>query len=128
MERGGYYFQKDGFSLNSTSLYRHLFVRNMDRQRMAEAAFSFNIRSNMKIAFLGNYQRIGLTEGYRFNMSSTSNPTNFIQGFDLAETSMEISWNIREKVMQLGTQRISKGTKWPRLVVKATKGWKGVYS
>jgi hypothetical protein len=42
MERGGYYFQKDGFSLNSTSLYRHLFIRNMDRQRLAEAAFSFN--------------------------------------------------------------------------------------
>jgi hypothetical protein len=52
----------------------------------------------------------------------------FIQNFDLAETSLEISWNIREKVMQLGTQRISKGTKWPRLVIKATKGWKGVFT
>lgn len=128
LERGGYYFQKDGFSLNLTSNYREFFVRNMDRQRLAEAAFSFIIRSNMKMALIGNYQRIGLTEGYRFNSALNANPVNFIQGFDLAETSLEISWNIREKVMQLGSQRISKGTKWPRLVLKATKGWKGVHT
>ncbi len=127
MERGGYYFQKDGFSLNSTSLYRHLFIRNMDRQRLAEAAFSFNVRSNMKFALIGNFQRISLTEGYRF-WHVAKNIGTYIQDFDLAETSLEVSWNIGEKVMQLGTQRISKGTKWPRLVVKATKGWKGVYS
>jgi hypothetical protein len=127
MERGGYYFQKDGFSLNSTSLYRHLFIRNMDRQRLAEAAFSFNVRSNMKFALIGNFQRISLTEGYRY-WYDAKNTGMYIQNFDLAETSVEISWNIREKVMQLGTQRISKGTKWPRLVIKATKGWKGVFT
>jgi len=127
MERGGYYFQKDGFSLNSTSLYRHLFIRNMDRQRLAEAAFSFNVRSNMKFALIGNFQRIDLTEDYRF-WHVSKNTGMYIQHFDLAETSLELSWNIKEKVMQLGTQRISKGTKWPRLVIKATKGWKGVYS
>ena len=128
MERGGYAFQKDGFSLNSTSLYRHLFIRNMDRQRLAEATFSFNVRSNMKFALIGNFQRIGLTEDYRFSSGSEEEPIKFVDEFDLAETSLELSWNIAEKVMQIGTQRISKGTKWPRLVIKATKGWRGIYT
>ncbi|MEY4605191.1 MAG: hypothetical protein RIT43_2483 [Bacteroidota bacterium] len=127
-ERGGYSFQKDGFSLNSTSLYRHLFIRNMDRQRLAEAVFSFNIRSNMKFSLIGNFQRISFTEGYRYYPSGNLLPNTFISECDLAETGLEISWNIAEKVMQLGEQRISKGTKWPRIVVKVTKGLKGVYS
>jgi hypothetical protein len=127
-ERGGYSFQKDGFSLNSTSYYRHLFIRNMDRQRLAEAAFSFNVRSNMKFSFFGNFQRISFTEGYEYNASGDLTPASFISSCDLAETGAEFSWNIAEKVMQLGTQRISKGTKWPRIVVKVSKGWKGFYS
>lgn len=127
-ERGGYSFQKDGFSLNSTSFYRHLFIRNMDRQRLAEAIFSFNVRSNMKFSLIGNFQRISFTEGYQFKSPIDLMITNNISGCDLAETGAEFSWNIAEKVMQLGTQRISKGTKWPRIVVKVKRGWKGFYT
>jgi hypothetical protein len=74
----------------------------------------------LKFAFIGNYQRVNHTEGYRFWLVSNNQGT-FIQNFNLAETALEMAWNIREKVMQLGNQRISKGTKWPRMVIKVTK-------
>jgi len=44
----------------------------------------------------------------------------------VAETSVEIQWNIREKVMLLGDQVFSEGTKFPRITMKIAKGWKGV--
>lgn len=125
LERGGYAFQKDAFTLNSTSLYRHFFIQNMERQRLGEIAFSGNIKSNMKLTLIGNYQRIWTTDGYFY-----SPPGDFVMSipkneFDLAETAVELTWNIREKVMQLGDQRVSKGTKFPKIMIKATRGWKG---
>ena len=46
--------------------------------------------------------------------------------FDIAETAIEFTWNIRERVMMVGDNRISKGTKFPKLRVKIAKGWKGI--
>ncbi len=124
-ERGGTSYQKDLFSLNSTSMYRHLFIKNMDKQRLGEMAFSGNINSNMKISLIGNYQRIWTTDGYNYTPPGDYVMVLPVSEFDLAETSLEFSWNIREKVMQLGNNRISKGTKFPKIKVKITKGWKG---
>ena len=47
IERGGYSFQKDGFTLNSTAISREFFIQNMDKQRLAEVSLSGNIKSNM---------------------------------------------------------------------------------
>lgn len=124
LERGGYAFQKDAFSLTSTSLYRHFFIQNMEQQRLGEVAFSGNIRSNMKIALIGNYQHVWSTKGYVFDAGATlSDKTNFF----IAETALEFTWNIREKVMMMGDNRISKGTNYPKIQVKIAKGWKGVF-
>lgn len=125
LERGGYTFQKDIFSLASTSSYRHFFIQNMERQRLGEIALSGNIKSNMKITLIGNYQRVWTTDNYTYTPPGDYTISEPLNEFDLAETSVEFVWNIREKVMQLGDQRISKGTKFPKLMVKATKGWKG---
>lgn len=118
IERGGFTFQKDVFTLNSTSVYRQFFIQNMERQRLGEIALSGNIRSNMKISLIANYQRIWYTGDYIYLPSTKTD-------IDLAETSIEYTWNIREKVMQLGNSRVSKGTKFPKIMFKATKGWKG---
>jgi hypothetical protein len=120
LERGGMAFQKDVFTLNSTSLYRHFFIKNMERQRLGEIALSGNVKSNMKLTLIGNYQRIWTTDEYDYYGFGSPRSE-----FDLAETSLEFTWNIREQVMQLGNNRISKGTKFPKIMVKATKGWKG---
>lgn len=120
LERGGMAFQKDVFTLNSTSLYRHFFIKNMERQRLGEIALSGNVKSNMKLTLIGNYQRIWTTDDFLYYGFGAPRSE-----FDLAETSLEFTWNIREQVMQLGNNRISKGTKFPKIMVKATKGWKG---
>ena len=124
IERGGYSFQKDGFTLNSTAISREFFIQNMDKQRLAEVSLSGNIKSNMKITLIGNYQRLWFTEGYAYNYTSN---TPAIQT-DIAETAVEFTWNIREKVMQLGNQRVSKGTKWPKIQFKAAHGWNGWFA
>lgn len=124
-ERGGAFYQKDAFSLNSTSMYRHLFIQNMDQQRLGEIAFSGNIKSNMKITLIGNYQRIWTTEDYEYYPPGDLTIVFPVSEFDLAETALEFNWNIREKVMQIGNTRVSKGTKFPKIKLKITKGWKG---
>ncbi len=126
LERGGTNFIKDAFNLNSTSVYRDLFITNMERQRLGEVAFSANVLPNLKMTLIGNYQRIWYTGGYQFypNGIATSFPLSDV---DLAETGIEFNWNIGEKVMLLGDKRISKGTKYPKIRVRAVKGWKGIF-
>ncbi|MCE2681540.1 MAG: DUF5686 family protein [Flavobacteriia bacterium] len=126
LERGGTNFIKDAFNLNSTSVYRDLFITNMERQRLGEVAFSANVLPNLKMTLLGNYQRIWFTGDYQFypNGIATAFP---LRDIDLAETGIEFNWNIGEKVMMLGNKRISKGTKYPKIRVRAVKGWKGIF-
>src|SRR5574343_145401 len=124
LERGGTDFQKDVFSLTSTSLYRHFFIQNMEQQRLAEIAFSGTIRSNMKITVLGNFQRIQTMKNYMYYPIQAQPETKF----DIAETAVEFTWNIRERVMMVGENRISKGTKFPKLRLKIAKGWTGFAS
>lgn len=120
-ERGGLDFSNDGFNLNSPSLMRHFFIQMMDKQRMAETSFSWNIRANIRLKLTGNYQRITQTEGYLFQSEE-----GLINHFDQAEVGAEIVWNIREKVMMLGSSRVSKGTKWPKIQMKVVNGISGI--
>lgn len=124
LERGGTIYQKDAFSLSSPSLIRHFFIEQMDRQRLGEVALSTNMRSNIKLSLIGSYRRIWLTQDYRFSEDSDFQSANLIEEFDVAETSVELIWNIREKVMQIGTKRISKGTTYPKIRLQLAKGWK----
>ncbi len=126
LERGGTNFIKDAFNLNSTSVYRDFFISNMERQRLGELSFSANILPNLKMTLIGNYQRIWFTGDYQFypNGIATAFP---LRDIDLAETGLEFNWNIGEKVMMLGNKRISKGTKYPKIRVRAVKGWKGIF-
>jgi hypothetical protein len=124
VERGVIAFQKDNFKLNSNDILRHLYIQNMDQQQIAEAVLSGMVSSNFKISLIGNYQRIFFTEGYQYTPLSASSYTS-LHHFDAAETGLEIRWNIREKVLQLGNTRVSRGTNYPKIIVHATKGWKG---
>ncbi len=122
-ERGGSSFQKDVFNLNSPDLLRHLYITNMDRQRLGEIALSGLVTSNFKVTLVANYQRISPTKGYLFLPTNPSIYT-YSSDYDLAETSLEINWNIHEKVIQLGDVRVSKGTSYPKIGIQITKGWK----
>jgi hypothetical protein len=125
VERGGYSFLSAERGLAINSISRHLYVLNMEKQRKAELAVSGYVTPRIKLMASANYQRIGLTKAYEYHPESgaTLKPD---RTFDVAETSLEAIWTIREKVMYLGTKRVSKGSMFPRITVKATKGISGV--
>lgn len=119
IERGGHSFHVSS-ALLSNSLYRQLFINQMDRQRLGELLFSWDLKSNIELKFYGNYQRIWLTQGYSYSKLSASD-------FDLAESGIELTWNILQKSMILGSQKVPIGKKYPQVRFKAAKGWKGLF-
>jgi len=96
-------------------LARELYIKNKVNQEKMGLAFQTYIRSNMGIRIEANTQRIFYRSAYEFDSKNS---------FVANETSLIWSWNIREKVNILGNQRISMGTKYPKLQVQFDKGWK----
>jgi hypothetical protein len=124
LERGGFPFQHAGLNFSTSSSYRQLFIQNMENQRLGEVLVSGYIRSNMKVSVIQNYQRVWTTDNYLFSDNSTF-PTAPRSIFDIAETALEFTWNIREKVFLVGNTRVSRGTNFPRIKARIAKGWKG---
>lgn len=124
LHRGGNVFTQQGFDLSSTEAYSRIFRTNMEKQRLAELKVSYAPLGNLMFYVSGNYQRIEETKGYAFNPMDTSVFHNTTM--DLAETSIEMKWNIRERIILLGDQRVSQGTKYPKISLKVTKGWSGI--
>ena len=122
LERGTPGFRPSTLSLTNMDLYRNLFIVNMERQRLAEVSFTVFPKANIKMMLAGNFQRISFTRDYNFFQNDAIFQPNALTATDLAEISGELTWNIREKVMLVGEQRISKGTKFPKIRVRAAKG------
>lgn len=124
LHRGGNVFTQQGFDLSSMEAYSRIFRTNMEKQRLAELKVSYAPLGNLMFYVSGNYQRIEETKGYAFNPMDTS--VFHHTTMDLAETSIEMKWNIRERIILLGDQRVSQGTKYPKISLKVTKGWSGI--
>ncbi len=118
IERGGTVYH-DNYSLISNDLYRQFFISQMDRQRLGELAFSWDIKANIELKMFGNYQRIWFTQGYEYTQLEANE-------LDVFESGVEFTWNILEKSMLIGTQKVSLGKKYPQIRFKAVRGWKGV--
>lgn len=124
LERGGHEFSLgENISLKDAGLFRYFYITQMERQRLAEVVFSTDIKANIELKLIGNYQRIWFNDAYSF-MSNDTAVYRPIQDFDLAETGVEITWNFGEKYMLLGTEKFSMGRKFPQLRIKAIRGWK----
>ncbi len=124
LHRGGNVFTQQGFDLSSTEAFSRIFRTNMEKQRLAEMKLSYAPLGNLMLHLSGSYQRIEETKGYTYNPLDTS----VFHGttVDLAETSFEMKWNIRERIILLGDKRVSQGTKFPKISLKLTKGWPGI--
>ncbi len=118
IERGGTAFH-DQSMLISTEAYRNFFLSQMDRQRLGELVFSWDVKSNLTVKPFVNYQRIWFTRGYSYSQLPGAS-------IDLAEAGFELTWNILEKSMIVGTKKVSLGKKYPQIRIKAVKGWKGI--
>lgn len=124
-ERGGPDAINREFSLLNPSVYRDFFINKLDRERYAGLNLSGYIKQNIKLQVFGNYRRISFIDDYNYMPLFSENGTT--DQFDVAEVGLEINWNIREKVMILEDQRVSLGTKWPKINAKATKGFSGIF-
>ncbi|MGM0479696.1 MAG: DUF5686 family protein [Bacteroidota bacterium] len=124
-ERGGEQLLHDEFNIADQSLYRDFFINRLDRQRKAQVRLKGYIRQNLKVQLFGNYRRFWFSDLYRYNPGQHIPSAS--GGFDVAEVGMEVQWNIREKVMLLDDRRVSLGTKFPRINVKAYRGIQGLW-
>ncbi len=118
LERGGTSFHEN-FSLISNNLYRQFFISQMDRQRLGELTFSWDVKSNIELKVIGSYQRLWFTQDYSYLKLSMNE-------LDVAASGVELTWNILEKSMMIGTRKVSLGKKFPQIRVKAVRGWKGI--
>jgi len=124
-QRGGISYVSQDFNFLSSESFKSYLITRMDRQRLGEMAFNFDIKANMSISVFGNYQRIEYTDGYQY-MPILGTTMNLLNA-DLAETGIELKWNILEKYMLLGNFKLSQGQKYPTIKLKAVKGWKNVF-
>ena len=124
VERGGVGLNSEPVVTKLNSFYRDVYIRQMDKQRIGEIAFTGYIFPRMKFRLSGSYQRIEFTEGYQYQWNKPEMGT--IDHYDIAESSLELTWAIRDKVVSLGTRRVSLGSKWPILTMKVTKSLPGV--
>ena len=125
IERGGNAFRTPASGFSNQQFGQQLYVQNFEKQQLAEAILSGYPFHTFRFSLLGNYQRIRVTDGYAYqdlNLLVTEN-----KPLDLSEIGVEISWQPREKVMILGGNRVSKGSKYPRFTAKISKGIPGVF-
>lgn len=120
VERGGIQWRTPPSAINSNQVYRQLYVRNFDRQRLAEAQLSGYFFRNIRTTFFGNYQRIQFLENYQY--ADLVDQTNF----DVSEAGVELSWQMRDRVSMLGNTRVSLGSKYPRIQLRYAKGITGI--
>lgn len=124
-ERGGTDMYNSSFNFLDNASYRNFFINLMDRERYAGINLSGYIKQNMHLQLFGNYKRFSFVDNYRYAPLFNSKATD--SNFDIAEIGIVYTWNIREKVMLLDDQRVSLGTKWPKITLKAVKGIKGIF-
>lgn len=124
-ERGNTNFYDNAFNLTNQGIYRDFFVSLADRERVAGINLSGLVRQNLKVQVFANYKRFTFVDDYTYAPLFSLNGTD--DQFDVAEAGFVINWNIREKIMMLENRRVSLGTKWPKLTLKAVKGVSGIF-
>lgn len=124
-QRGGNNFYNNNFSLSDPTRLSNLFLNLLDRERFAGIKLSGLVTPNIKLQLFGNYRRFTFIDDYEFIQPSANKSA--IDGFDMAELGMIVTWSIRERVMMLEDQRVSLGSNWPKLTLKAVRGIDGIF-
>jgi hypothetical protein len=124
VERGGRYVDDNTRGLSDPNLLRDFFISQKEEQQLLSATFSSDIKANMNVKLIGNYQYIRSTDAYVFMQQSGSSMG--ITEYNLFETGVELNWSIGERFMLLGNKKFSQGKKHPTIFVRALKGWKGI--
>jgi len=122
IHRGATQFASTNWDIRSPDLYAHFYQYRMDKQRLGEIRLTAAPFGNITVHLLGNYQRLNFTKDYLF---TTKNEQQYA-AMDVAETAVEMRWNIRQRILILGDIRMPQPTHFPRIKMKVTKGWNGI--
>ncbi|GAB5417647.1 MAG: DUF5686 family protein [Crocinitomicaceae bacterium] len=123
-ERGGQQFLAGSSVWLNPDSYRNLFIRTMDRQRLAEVAFRTDIRANLSVRLSQNYQQINFSNDYQF---IDAEGTSWHQ-VDAAVSTIDLEWNPFAKYQVFGSRKLVKQMKFPKLRLRVDRGWRGLES
>lgn len=119
--RGLTSFAPQNGTLQINSIYEDFYLSQMDRQRIAEVAFTGYFRPTLGWRVGTSYQRLWFTRGYEFTKDGV-----IYDKLDQHEITGELTWSIGEKVTYLAGKRISTGSNKPKFKLGAAIGLKGM--
>lgn len=108
--------------ITSPTILQNLYLRYMDRERLAELNFTIVPLGNLTFHLTSQYQRLEFTKKYRFTDNSGTSFTKL----DNAEIAVEMKWNIRQKTFLLGDFRMPQPSKYPKINLRIAKGISGI--
>jgi hypothetical protein len=125
VESGGVRFFENLRTLNSSELYRDIYVSVFDHITKYEGSFSFRflkyIRANV---FADHQQRFGIT---KFGTTASDGTTTLRDTFNFNEAGVQLKFLYKEKFLQTLRSKISLGSDYPVLFVNVTKGLNQTY-
>lgn len=122
VEAGGSTFFENVRTLNSSELYRDIYVSVFDHITKYHSSFSFRalkyFRANI---YAAHQQRYGQTQ---FGISDANGFTSLKDTFNFNETGVQIKFLYKEKFLQTPRAKISFGSDYPVLFINISKGIK----
>ncbi len=106
--------------------YSALFLNRFDSVMKYEARFSFRALRHFKFNAFANYQFREAFADFRYVVPLNEFVSFLDEEYFLAETGLEIKMAIHEKFIETPFGYFSNGTKWPMVIFRYTKGWKGI--
>ncbi len=111
-----------------TQGYSNLFLNRFDSVLKYESRFSFRTLKHFKFTPFVNYQFRKAFKDYQY-ITPLNEAISFLDDeYQLAETGIEIKMALHEKFIETPFGFLSKGTKYPTVTMRYTKGLKGIYN
>jgi hypothetical protein len=119
-------FEKNRYLLSQG--YSNLFLNRFDSVLKYESRLSFRLLKHFKVTPFTNYQFRSTFKNYQYVTPLNESISFLDDEYELTETGIEIKMALNEKFIETPFGFLSKGTKYPTLLFRYTKGWSGIYN
>ncbi len=116
LQRGGMSWENSTRSLSASNLIQSIYLLNFDQQEALEVSLKASLKPNFLTVISAQHQQLSYLSAYQHALNNT-----WTTAVDVTSTSLEVQWQFREKVMQLGNARVSLGSKFPKIKAKFTQ-------
>jgi hypothetical protein len=111
LARGNHQFHKSPYDFQLKQHVNQIYVRKMERQRIAEIGLTIYSTPRLKMKVSSNYQRIETTHNYNYTLKSGEVLNDAFHQFEYAG---ELTWTPGERIKLVGFNRVSLGSKYPK--------------